>query len=1081
MPKPSRALRKRTGEKERKTLQKLLADGDASAAGSYHDTDYGQPEPSAITTGSEFPWNKNSPIDVQAVIDAFNAADPPPQNIEVGLSTPATGEASYPTIPAKTTLKALINSKSPVGSTLIQQSPIPQKAADILSEAGESLYQKLATTCKDLPWEPKVFTIAGAVSSATTMAIQATRLPGISGEQADLLTKVLSDEISHVDLSSKVGGGLISNLVRAAHRNYKSYKAEFTARIGATDADNEAGATNNTKASTPPSLKATSKAVGDTSTVKHHPPVITYQPSSINQPKIPQSIYSAEKYPFRPIYTQRALNPSNDEIIFRPDGIPLPAITNAFPGIILPSIPIPDELIASFDRDAVSADWTISWPHFVNTLLNESYLCGKQVLLWVQEGKLCWGTLDDPEVLLPDLATMKMAWPRFHRFHETGDDQARDGCDIWDDNALCKACLEEMDYRELEDFAPTMGYPAIKRPVGYKVKLQQKKIKKTKKTGPKPDSSERSLSATADASPQDLIAAGEKLATDVRTLRVDMSKTLSGDRNERQAATTARLLHKLQETKKLEKRADELIKQTNLRSEELLRTGIGSQSSTKEKPRVPKEGMDSNSSTSKPLRKITTRTEDGILMDFDHVQGVFNPRTKPTSAAERQAIAKYMQQPSLVTYQPHGQPEKPISMEMAASILRKEIFPSTSSENRSTKTSVTFTKIPVVKISEHDPKPQESVTRKSVEEKPAAIEKKHSESTPEPGIAPDIRSPPPKKRNANSTPAEIYDKLRMQRLYLSLGIARFVIDAIRDGKRPYFDVSLEGRIEMGYWGDLFPIRCKKREEKRSLDKANSNQNTTKEQEKTVQLCTAPVLRIRDRHIGAGHASQGQATKRIIEIPAAISLHDLFRGVEMENEANIQRQSKEEGKDKKLPKLPGQKDRKTVSFGSERYKILPAEFGGKVYGDIESLAQSLVTAMDMCDEAQTWMTNQNREATIRDALGDECATFGCTLGAHRPIEGGKEGSSGKKDAESSSTTIANTAEKDKSAELKDALSYRKEELLQLLKEIPIGKQVERMGFETHLKEMDNCLKVIQNQWDEVRAVVKKTLKDHPVHS
>ncbi|KAJ6263920.1 hypothetical protein Dda_0057 [Drechslerella dactyloides] len=632
--------------------------------------------------------------------------------------------------------------------------------------------------------------------------------------------------------------------------------------------------------------------------------------------------------PYRhvPVYVQRSPNTGNDEFLLRPNSIPFGTIKETYPGIKLPAWPIPKEAFERLNKGETDADWISAWPFLVHTIFNEGYLAGNQLILWADDGKLCWATLDDPDVFLPALATMKNAWPRFHAFH----DQNTGG--------PCRDCLDEMDDRDFVDFAPALGFPSISRPKGYRPSLSRKKGKKLKK--------------------------GRRV----------MQQALKTDCDDKAGSTTEKAPQKIEHPV--------------------------------------------------PHRFVPGLSPEGLVVDFDVETKTFTSKVVPASAADRKA-----------------------------SVNAKGIISTAGSSSRG----------PGSNSGAGDNGPSATLltegTPKQTQPKPTLFS---------PAAAPPLG--PAKKVSERLTPklkktmsAQIYEQLRTQRIELSLGIGRFVIDAIKAGKRPFFDISLDGRIELGHWGDAFPIKHGREQYGKKF--INDILSEPCNPEPVITMCTAPVLRITDRKF-----KSMDGFKRDMEFPFSVGGQDMFKEVEV-GEPDV-----EDPKGKgKQPEKETSGYTPLVNFGSAKYKI-KAAIRGEVYGDVEILAQDIITALDVCDEAQTWLFSMDRDmVALHKELPSAPSIPGSSSFKHANCSGEKALKSPvwKKDSMPMPPAGAKPP-----VVLEDALLYQKEELLQLLKEIPPGHKPEKMDFEKNLKKMDECLKKMQKNTEEVQDVIRDTLRDHP---
>ncbi|EPS35307.1 hypothetical protein H072_11347 [Dactylellina haptotyla CBS 200.50] len=934
--------------------------------------------------------------------------------------------------------------------------------------AASSILYRMALARNNLQ-NPKSIVFQG--QGMAPMAFPVSSLPDISEEQVKFLTAMVEEEIGRANASIQDIPNIVERIIRSAMEDYQTQRQQLLSR-----------ATSSKK-----STQNLNDKVNKMSSCKSPDSKCSHLPTPLQAGKAAKSpekgTQNGIQDSFDPIYLQRGPKISDDEVIFRPESFPCPSVAPTFPGL---ASPFPREMLLSVDRDEVRIDWDISAPYLIHTIFNELYIAGKQLMVWVDDEKLCWGTLDNPDVLFPELATMKSAWPRFHPSY--GHNDPIHACN---ESGHCLQCFDEMDRRPVEDFALTMGYPATVRPKGWRVKLIKKKKAKTAAPAQlvqdtaeiidEKQADKLRMNATKiQEDAQRFVADVKRITAPVIANKDQIISKLSKD--PKMAKTLETKVQKINEAENLTEAATKLSEEVSLLTAEAIKRADA------------QLGDHKNGTTefdhSATRRTVNTKTADNIVLEFDLDQASVMPKTIPITSKERQAVAKYLKPPALITFQKNpGGPECKISMEEAAKILREEMIGS-SAKDTTTRISIidtevlspySFTSVAhnlPTSVQYKDAKTSGNGNTKDAPKSKIPPPPLRLPSDPDSKLPVGLRSPPPKTIN-EGTPSEVYDKLRNQRLALSLGIAKFVIDAITNGRKPYFDVSMDGRLEMGLDGDVLPIRTHEREQYPSPHKANRVEDIP-EPKKAIKMCTAPVFKIHDRKAWGLVEGDDAKFEKEIEMPNAVVYQDLFRKVEMDEQAW--------GSFEEKPSH----GKKKVCFGSERYTILPTGFEERVYDDVEGLAQNFVVALDLCDEAQHMLTNKNRMATIKEALGEDGGGSAMSPIPQYSVGGKGEKSTGKgagkgagKDA--ASAKAANTPDlaasaatvAEKAASLEDALSYQREELLQLLKEIPPGKAPEKMGFEAHLKEMDGCLKGIQRNFDDARSIVKKTLKDNPV--
>ncbi|KAK6353644.1 hypothetical protein TWF696_005606 [Orbilia brochopaga] len=605
-----------------------------------------------------------------------------------------------------------------------------------------------------------------------------------------------------------------------------------------------------------------------------------------------------------PIYIERSSNPANDDYLFRPNGIPFGTIPNDYPAFKALNWSIPAQTLDLFNKGSITEDWTSSWPFLVHTIFNESYLAGNQIILWVNDGRLCWATIDGPDPFNISLQTTKNAWPRFHSFH------------MQDGHGLCKECLKEMDEHEIADFTPTLGFPSVSKPHSYRATMKRKKKAKSKRGGTQ----------------------GNEQAID--------------------------------QQKDTDKKGKEKVSQAA------------------EEPC--------------PIRSVAGKSRERKVVDSSPETKKSRSRAVPASAKNRPAYIDI----DIVT---------PLDSNSGPTI------------SVATSSGTSFPPVAV-------PPPQ---TARPMDQR----------SSPTPKI---------------TTNRDIYEHLRSQRVELSIGIGRFVIDAIKAGKRCFIDVSLDGRIELGHWGDIFPMEHGRKHYGHNFI---NDMMAKPDNGPTIEVCTAPVVRIVDRQF-----RDTNGYKRDIEFPPSIAYQPMFKDVEMV-EHHV---SEPKGKGKKAATEPVFQH---VSFGSLNYRIKQGVRDD--YHDVEILAQDIVAALDVCDEAQTTLLDLNKHYKPTHQAAPQAP--------HIPHPSGFTYT-----AQTAGPSARATAKKERDGVLVPAAGipqpnvldgsflHQKEELLQLLKEIPPGYKPENMGFDKHFKVMNSTLKELQKNMEHVQEIVRDTLRNTPAH-
>ncbi|KAK6542346.1 hypothetical protein TWF694_006305 [Orbilia ellipsospora] len=933
MPRPRRAMRKRNGDREREELLKLLAEGDNAAAASQSPLASPSASQARLNTLSAGYSPSHAMLEGQTVFNPYRVA-----------------ESVQPSHPTASTSSPTAADTSATTSTASASPPphIPFCTCDIDHDhpsppfTASSYLRHLATTGKG----PKSFTFGGPTANLALIAGHSLEdVPEISDEQINVITSVLNEQLAKENPDFSGGPDLVNHIVSTTRKSYQAYRDHLLAKV-TMDAAGEGPSSS--------SISQSSKAQAGKAINQGHTNAKTTTPKIVDQKVSPLKTFvispstTAEGNPCARFHAHsvggsvtEGILPAEFFQLSNPDSDKTSELSFGFG----------EEILAYREYLKIQEDWTTSLSGLTRSMLHEVYLSGKQLIVWDDEGKLCWGSLDGPDNLILQLETMKMAWPRFHSCTEEGEH----GHLSDSEPGTCSRCIEEMDPRNLEDFAPAIGFPPISRPKAWKLKATKKKKAKA------------IANATAETEePEE----AEKLSLDALRLQGDAEKFSQAIRR---------------------MTGNELAKEA-------------------------KAGMAPTARRFKEAELLKGYAKDLT----EQVAGLTREALKikvPTSTSLREEIFG----PSVLETGPSSEPAKK---------TKKGKEPATEKEQL----------------------------------KSVPVEDNATEST-DPGMPHGIRSPLPRKKSSD-TPSDVYDKLRAQRLSLSLGVAKFVMDAISHGKRPFFDVSMDGRIEMGVSGDVLPVRALKA------------QTMIEPEKNKIKLVTAPVVRIRDRKIEGIH---GPITKREMELVNAVAYQELFRKVAMEETSPFSPTETADAKGKSAVGEPsllssqvksgqdGNSERGRVSFGSERYTIIPASTAHKnVYTDVQRLAGTFVSALDLCGEAKKVLAGKTKEKTwdqrIKEALED-------------PHESKNRGNKDGGVATASTSTVPTGAEV--AAKVGDALSYQKEELLQLLKEIPTGKPPEKMGFETHLKEMDKCLKGIQKNFDEAKRVVRTTLNDHLV--
>ncbi|KAF3939113.1 hypothetical protein ABW19_dt0208914 [Dactylella cylindrospora] len=971
MGKQNRGARRRAGEKEKKLLAELLALGDSVASDQASSdataAEYVKQLRSEIAelTSPSISTEGSNPQATQSVSNATATSStatkdlpeshnpghpiaecsPDPHVYNLFFQSLASSRGNPSSIPSSTTFTSdptglHPNSSNPRGPTIALMPP-NLRPRPITLKQFEQFINSLPKGPEDVLSSPET---AGRLFNLF--------VPEATKEQAKFFTERMVQEILRRDAASEMADSAVKSLKEQKKPNPDSKDTGQLAGLPKKVDKSDKG----TFACLPLSeLKARARVL--------RPIPLTEADGTV-----------VEAFPFAPVYTHRAADPTNDEITLHPNGFEFQPLSDDFPGIKLPGSPVPQEKLDAFDREAVERDWKSSWPFLVHTILNEGYIMGRQLVIWVDEQKLCWATIDEPLDLLPRLDTLKLAWPQMHTEHEFESGEESDG--------ICRSCLLELDARDLQDFAPALGFPSIKRPLGYRIKVQKKR------------KGLKQIKAGASKAAKKIPSESKKASTPLSSKAKAVSSAAG--------------------------------------------------------PKVPISGENH-----RPKESLTTEANFlGVKMYYELNTGTLTAKKAPATVEEKEIFynaAKLL----VADVESSGTQlirQEQTNYETERCIIRHKIV-------RLEKNAYPF------RIDESPAPPIASpLTPVPLSLDPSKSKKPSKETS--------TFSPKPKKHSG----PEIYDKLRSQRFQLSLGIARFVIDALKDGKSPYFDVSLDGRIEMGHRGDTFPVKYAK-------DCGDSD--TSEEQDPNlhdaIKQVTAPIIRIRDK--------KSPKYKGRIEFPPAVAWQEMFKPVEVQvGELD----HKEKGE-----RAEGKGDSSnTVSFGSQKYKIAagPAE---KIYPEIEQLADGLVIGMDACDEAWNWMMNRDRTSYIQSVLSENPAAIATITHAPKDTDSAKGKSSEAKDT-SSKKNGEKTTEKDKNKpkekgsdkakgsekattqKVIDVLNPNQGELIQLLKELPSSSgQREPMGFEAHFKTIDNCLQKLKQSNEAAKGIIKQTLKDNPV--
>ncbi|KAF3923616.1 hypothetical protein ABW21_db0204138 [Orbilia brochopaga] len=323
----------------------------------------------------------------------------------------------------------------------------------------------------------------------------------------------------------------------------------------------------------------------------------------------------------------------------------------------------------------------------------------------------------------------------------------------------------------------------------------------------------------------------------------------------------------------------------------------------------------------------------------------------------------------------------------------------------------------------------------------------------------ELRSSPTPRVLSNRAP---YEHLRSQRLELALGIGRFVIDAIKDGKRPYFDVSLDGRIEMGHMGDSFAIEHGRKQYGKKFVNDLLHKPSTDGAE--MVMCTAPIIRIRDQEFASMDGVQ-----REIEFPPAVAYQSLFKDVKMSSDDEYDT-STSKGKGKK----PAKPYDPHVSFGSLDYEIKPGR--PDAYAEVETFAQDMVRSLDISAEVQECLAETTRDLNSLDMFKQvpPAPHASSSKNPTKPKEN-TEAPIKKSDPKPTPTPPAAATQTSTSGA---ALTLNEQEqLLKAIKALPSSCPPLNLDFDKNYRVMDNCLKGIINNNNKARDICRDVIRDH----
>ncbi|KAK6342204.1 hypothetical protein TWF730_001682 [Orbilia blumenaviensis] len=725
---------------------------------------------------------------------------------------------------------------------------------------------------------------------------------------------------------------------------------------------------------------------------------------------------------------------------------------------------------------------------FDTTAINE----GKSVHIWMEDGEIRW-VIQGPDNSLPELATLKEPFCATHEC--TGYEK--------DGHGFCLSCLTEMKWDDLLDFSPALGLPCIRRPRGWKPPFDE------------------DTDTTSEA--------GEA-TTNLEGPSISLSETSNPNIEEREQTGSIEAPVQQQATK----REDKNRKRNGIPDVVFYETtpdAASSQTVTKVKPtdsyltQSSKSNERSNtSSTSPPKPSRNSPSTDSS--DFDSPDE--GPIVLEIYEKYKKILPTAIPDGARFKFSSGTQPEREIPGSEMRDILAREVHGDTDPEFTTAilrtlmaDANIDVSALPKLKkgttfeiCRSSTATSQKSTEPKALSQSEAPVTEAKAETKVEDDVKPEVKTGSnigsktevkdkpktekrPGKKPVKKTKSKIkgkapiskrkgmpaleeYNTLRAQRLELVLGIGRFVIESIRSGKRPYFDVSLDGRIEFGHSDFVYPVRMLRSSQSDSEEGAPILPAGIDVDHAEVRMVTAPIVRITDREtpdIGDGMNN----VSRDFKYPNLIAMQEMFRHVkvvdhdgkvDIKGKGKARRVNKDDGNS--IPKgtvfglKQSIKQAKTkaevgeaVFLGSQKYKILPSggPGGRKIFGNMRSLTTTFTRAMDMCEEVQTWVKTQKRNIALRDVLGDDPLWPVNPNVPRKPIGG---------DEDKPATKPAPT----KPVPVKPGRAVASQEA------DDVASEEEGWGFEAHINKMNECLQGIEANDRKVRAIIEETLRDHP---
>ncbi|KAK6502655.1 hypothetical protein TWF506_003233 [Arthrobotrys conoides] len=717
--------------------------------------------------------------------------------------------------------------------------------------------------------------------------------------------------------------------------------------------------------------------------------------------------------------------------------------------------------------------------HLSKTLFDNNLIDDDKVLkMWLDDGEIRWAELEEKSSD-PQFATLTK---RFSRTHPcVGIDK--------DVHETCLSCIMEMKWEDLLDFAPALGLPSIRRPKGWKpLTDEDSEIASGVELPTVVDEDSLNIpSEPSDLVPQELDK--EPQVTEASTEPQAGKKKKKNKKKKKKTTST-----EVNEESHLTETSSQLSEAST--SVPIQESSVGS-ASLSMIPEYSRNGVPS------------VAEGDGKSVEFEYVTG---PAAKAIHEQYKKFLPTAIPDDAKFKFSGHGQPEREISGKEMRAILHKEML-ACNNEDPEFTTAILQSIMPNANVDEPT----------STKKKGKAVAKAPVASEPIESVTAQLEEPPVKTPKAKAkaksskpkgmTPLEEYNMLRAQRLELALGIGRFVLESICAGKRPCFDVSLDGRIEFGHADLLYPIRMMRAGYDDTTDQNPPSSVGIDTDYTEVKMVTAPIVSIRDKEtpdIGDGMIN----VIRDFQCPNVIAIQDMFRNVDMvrttiaDVEGEVDRTGTASGGDKEsgnpVPKgttfgLKTSVKRakakaeagEPVFLGSQKYQILPSDGpqGEHAFDNIRPLTKTFCRALDICEDTQTWIKNQKRNIAVRDILGDD-PLWPVNPGVPRKPIDGSDCKPATKPAPNKPVPVKKP-ENEEAGKLADLvkelndkeqmaamMAVERDEMLALMEQFHPGRKRTEWGFEASLKTMNECLEGIEANNRNVKALIEKTLRDHP---